>query len=92
MAPDSAYLREIISHPLPPGTRHDLMFSYQSSGGLGLPADNDGVVSVASELYIPVQETAATVFGLHLNHVEILKSPITLRRIEMFLPPVPETK
>ena len=66
-APDSAYLREIISHPLPPGTRHDLMFSYQSSGGLGLPADNDGVVGVASELSLPVQEQAATVFGLHLD-------------------------
>jgi Putative serine esterase (DUF676) len=92
MAPGSAYLREIMSHPLPPGTRHDLMFSYQSSGGLGLPADNDSVVGVASELFIPVQEQAATVFGLHLDHMKILKSPITLRRIEMFLPLAPETK
>ncbi len=86
MAPGSDYLREITAQPLPPGTRHDLMFSYQSTDGVGLPPDNDSVVGVASELFLPVQERAATVFGLHLSHMEILKSPVTLRRIEMFLP------
>jgi pimeloyl-ACP methyl ester carboxylesterase len=87
MAPGSDYLKEILSQPLPLGTRHDLMFSFQHSGGFGLPADNDGVVGVASELYVPVQDQAASVFGLQLGHMEILNSPITLRRIETHLPP-----
>ena len=85
MAPGSDYLREILSQPLPPGTRHDLMFSFQHSGRIGLPPDNDGVVGVASELFEPVQSQAASVVGLHLGHMEIPNSPITLRRIEMRL-------
>jgi len=85
MAPGSDYLREILSQPLPSGTRHDLMFSFQSSGGIGLPPDNDGVVGVASELFEPVQTQAASVFGLHLGHMEIPNSPITLRRLEQAL-------
>ncbi len=82
MAPGSDYLQEILSQPLPPGTRHDLMFSFKHSGSIGLPPDNDGVVGVASELFEPVQTQAATVFGLPLGHMEIPNSPITLRRIE----------
>jgi len=85
MAPGSDYLKEILSQPLPPGTRHDLMFSFQHSEGIGLPPDNDGVVGVASELFEPVQTQAASVFGLHLGHMEILNSPITLRRLEQAL-------
>lgn len=85
MAPGSEYLQEILSQPLPPGTRHDLLFSFQHSGRIGLPPDNDGVVGLASELFEPVQSQAATVFGLPLNHMEIPNSPITLRRIEQSL-------
>jgi hypothetical protein len=85
MAPGSDYLREILSQPLPAGTRHDLMFSFQHSDRIGLPPDNDGVVGVASELFEPVQSQAASVVGLHLGHMEIPNSPITLRRIEMRL-------
>ncbi len=85
MAPGSEYLREILSHPLPSGTRHDLMFSFRHSNRIGLPPENDGVVGVASELYEPVQAQAATVFGLPLGHMEIPNSPITLQRLEQFL-------
>jgi len=87
MAPGSDYLREILSQPLPPGTRHHLMFSFQHSDRIGLPPDNDGVVGVASELFEPVQTQATSVFGLHLGHMEIPNSPITLRRIETRLAP-----
>lgn len=87
MAPGSDYLEEILSQPLPAGTRHDLMFSFKHSGSIGLPPDNDGVVGVASELYEPVQTQAASVFGLPLGHMEIPNSPITLRRIEARLAP-----
>lgn len=87
MAPGSEYLQEILSQPLPPGTRHDLMFSFQRSGRIGLPPENDGVVGVASELFETVQAQAATVFGLPLGHMEIPNSPITLRRLETRLAP-----
>jgi pimeloyl-ACP methyl ester carboxylesterase len=85
MVPGSAYQKEILSKPLPTGTRYDLIFSYKSSGAFGLPDENDGVVSVQSELVPQVQEEAASVLGLHEDHKEILNSDVTLRHIEELL-------
>jgi len=85
MVPGSPYLKEILSKPHPVGTRYDLIFSYKSSGGFGLPDENDGVVSVQSQLLPQVQEEAASVFGLHEDHTAILKSDVTLRHIEKLL-------
>ena len=86
MAPGSAYLKDILERPLPKGTRHDLIFGYKSSGGMGLPDENDGVVSVVSELAEQVQAGAASVYGYHLDHMAILRSPAVLRRVEQHLP------
>jgi pimeloyl-ACP methyl ester carboxylesterase len=85
MVPGSAYQKEIFSKPLPVGTRYDLIFSYKSLSGFGLPDENDGVVSVQSQLVPQVQREAASVFGLHEEHKEILNSPVTLRHIEELL-------
>jgi pimeloyl-ACP methyl ester carboxylesterase len=85
MVSGSSYLKEILSHPLPAGTRYDLIFGYKSSGGFGLPDENDGVVSLQSELVPQVQEEAASVFGLHEEHKAILNSTVTLQHIERSL-------
>lgn len=85
MAPGSDYLKEILAKPLPEGTRHDMLFSYKSSGGFGLPDENDGVVSVPSQLLPQVQDVAASVLGVYEDHMVILSSPITLERIERSL-------
>lgn len=81
MSPGSEYLKEILSKPLPTGTRHDVLFSYKSSRSLGLPDENDGVVAVQSELLPEVQEQAASVLGLYETHMSILASPVTLERV-----------
>lgn len=85
MAPDSDYLKEILSKPLPAGTRHDMLFSYKSSSHFGLPDENDGVVAVPSELLPQVQQQAASVLGVYETHMGILGSPITLQRVEASL-------
>jgi pimeloyl-ACP methyl ester carboxylesterase len=85
MVPGSAYQKEILSKPLPARTRYDLIFSYKSSSGFGLPNENDGVVSLQSQLVPQVQLEAASVFGLHEEHKAILDSPLTLRQIEELL-------
>ena len=85
MVPNSDYLASIHSKPLPAGTRYDLIFSYKSSGGMGLPDDNDGVVGVASELLPSVQESAASVLGLNEDHMGILNTPAALQRVEKSL-------
>ena len=85
MAVGSDFLKALLEQPLPAGTRHDLIFGFKSSGGIGLPDDNDGTVGVGSQLVVSVQEAAHTVFGLPLGHSEILTSPDTLRRVEQCL-------
>ena len=85
MAPGSDYLKIVTETPLPPGTRHDLIFGFKTSGGMGMPNDNDGVVGVESELVVSVQQQAASVFGLPLDHTEILSSPLVLKKIETVL-------
>jgi pimeloyl-ACP methyl ester carboxylesterase len=85
VAPGSDYLTSILSEPLPDGTRHDLIFTFKSSGGIGLPNDNDGSVGVASELVPAVQQAAHSVFGLPLSHAEVLQSKDTLGHIERVL-------
>jgi pimeloyl-ACP methyl ester carboxylesterase len=82
MVSGSPYLKDILSKPLPAGTRYDLIFSYKSSGGFGLPNENDGVVSVQSQLVPQVQDEAASVLGLYEDHKAILNSTVTLRHIE----------
>jgi pimeloyl-ACP methyl ester carboxylesterase len=85
MEPGSNYLRSLLSRPLPAGTKHDLIFGFKSSGGLGLPNDNDGTVGVGSQLVLQVQEAAHRVYGLPLGHAEILNSPETRRLVEQAL-------
>lgn len=85
MVPDSDYLKAILGRPLPAGTRHDLIFSFKTSGGMGMPNDNDGTVGVASQLVPAVQEAAHSVFGLPLGHTEILEADLTRQRVERLL-------
>ena len=44
--------------------------------------ENDGVVSVPSQLLPEVQDVAASVLGVYADHMGILASPISLRRLE----------
>jgi len=85
MSPGSTYLERIMNQPLPTGTRYDLIFGFKSSGGMGLPDDNDGVVGVASQLLPQAQLEAASVFGYNLDHAEILSSVESLARVNRLL-------
>lgn len=85
MSPGSPYLKSLVSQPWPTGTRHDIIFTYKGSDGIGLPDDNDGVVGVESQLMIPMQLHAASIFGLHLDHNSVLNSPILWQRVQEYL-------
>ena len=88
MVPNSDYLKRIFKSPLPTGTRYDLIFSYKSIGGFGLPNDNDGVVGVNSELSEQAESQAASIYGFNLEHMGILQSPDLIDRLEKDLPGV----
>lgn len=85
MAVGSPYQKSLVSQPWPESTRYDLIFSYKSSGGFGLPDENDGVVSLESQLVIPIQKRASSVLGLHFDHTGILSSPVAWQRVEKCL-------
>jgi hypothetical protein len=85
VAPDSKFLGEIYSRPLPTGTRHLLIYGSQKGGPFWIKGENDGVVTVASETDPRVKNRASSVVHLPYGHVEILEKQETLGKILRFL-------
>jgi pimeloyl-ACP methyl ester carboxylesterase len=73
MVPGSKFLTDLTAGELPPECEHDLFFSYQGSTPFIREA-SDGVVSVASELPLVVQQRAKRVLGFSEDHMSILRS------------------
>jgi hypothetical protein len=83
MAPDSAFLEHLPQTALPPECEYSLLFSYRSSG-LSREA-NDGTVTVASELSLPIQLQAERVIGFNETHTSILDSPEVAAQLDAIL-------
>lgn len=73
MAPNSAFLSALPETALPPECEHFLLFGYRGRAGLSGEA-NDGTVTVASELSMPIQREAKQVMGFDETHISILRS------------------
>jgi pimeloyl-ACP methyl ester carboxylesterase len=85
VAPDSDFLANLYSTPLPQGTRHLLIYGSKEGGPFWLKGENDGVVTVASETEARIKSKAAKVEYLPYGHVEILEQEKTLRTSLRFL-------
>lgn len=72
MEPGSSYLKRIFAQELPVGTRHWLIFDFQTHRAPWLKPDNDGVVQVKSELFPAAQAEAVALFGFNYGHEETL--------------------
>ena len=83
--PQSAFLLSLFQRKLPPAVTYYLIFGFKHASRIWLPADNDGVVGLASELALPAQYEAHQIFGLNYGHSAILSAPETLRKLEEFL-------
>jgi pimeloyl-ACP methyl ester carboxylesterase len=88
MAPASTFLANLPKTPLPPETEFDLFFSYASDSRLNAQA-NDGTVTVASELSMPIQLQAKRVLGFERTHVSILDAPEVADQLNDILARVP---
>ncbi len=64
---------------------HLLIYGNKSSRGWGLPAENDGTVSVASMTYEPAVKDAVETKVHFEDHMSILSSREVLREVETFL-------
>lgn len=88
MAPGSEYQQRLFEPALDGETEFHLLFSYRrpDSGGR---AGTDGVVTLATMLYPPMQERASSVFGVDTTHAGILTHPLALERVQMLLESAP---
>ena len=64
---------------------HHLFYSHRAKRSLILPAENDGSVSVASQLRPEAKADAASVQGYNENHVSILSARAPLTRAKEIL-------
>lgn len=75
----SAFLDHLFDERLKGKVNHHLFYSHHAKRSLILPAENDGSVSVASQLRPEAKADAASVQGYDEDHVSILsaKAPLT---------------
>ncbi len=83
IAPGSPFQQEMKLRELEPGIPHYVLFGY--AGGNSSKGPDDGVVTVASQLPVSVQERAVKVFGFHEDHMSILSSDDALETFGQIL-------
>jgi hypothetical protein len=93
MVTGSDFQKAILARPLKGKVDHLLIYGYHRSKSLVLPHENDGTVSVVSELAPGAKKDAVTVAGFDADHVGILSRPDVVRLVDEFLAaPLPPTR
>lgn len=77
MQPEGPFMQALFARPLPPGVEHHLLFGYRGGYSLLRP-NNDGTVTLDSQLRRPAQSEARMVYGFDEDHTSILSSPQVL--------------
>jgi pimeloyl-ACP methyl ester carboxylesterase len=85
MAPASPFLQELWATPLPDGTAYHLLFGYSGGFSLMIDRNNDGGVSLASQLDPRAQTAARRMFGFDEDHGGILASPAVAATVNALL-------
>ena len=85
MAPASRFLQDVWSTPLPDGTAYYLLFSYSGGFSLMIDRNNDGGVSLASQLDPRAQAAARRMYGFGEDHGSILVSPAVAATVNALL-------
>ena len=80
MAPGSSYLQVIDSVDLSAGPNHHLIYSYSHELG-GEREEDDGVVTVESQLIESAQRNAIATYGVADNHVGVVTNSCTVALI-----------
>lgn len=73
MQPEGAFMKTLFDRSLPPHIEYDLLFGHRGAPGLWRP-NNDGTVTVASQLRRAAQLEARLMFGYDEDHTSILSS------------------
>lgn len=73
LCPHGRFLKTLFAKPLPPGIDYYLLFSHHGGHGIVRP-NNDGAVTLASQLRPEAQAEAKRIFGFDESHTGILSS------------------
>lgn len=73
VVPGSQFLEKLFSQPLPTTCPHYLLFSFKGNSRFA-GGNNDGVVTIASQLRPEAQSNAALIRGFDEGHTSILKN------------------
>jgi hypothetical protein len=87
VAPRSPFLRSLLEPELPPSISQDLLFSYAGRSRL-VRGNNDGVVTLESQLEPRAQAQARKVRGFNESHSGILRSPDVAALVNAELAPL----
>ncbi|MBF9017538.1 MULTISPECIES: hypothetical protein [unclassified Oceanispirochaeta] len=79
MVPESPFIQGLYASSLPTETKHFLFFAYEGKGSLFNSENDDGSVTLSSQLYPGAQNSAERVIGINANHVGILSDAESLR-------------
>ena len=85
MVPNSPFQRALFLTPLPNNIEYYLFFSFKGGRNLFTNGNNDGTVSLMSQLKAEAQEAAIKTFGFNEDHMSILLSPNVAKKIETLL-------
>jgi pimeloyl-ACP methyl ester carboxylesterase len=85
MAGGSAFLDQLYSTSLKGRVNHHLFYSHRASRSIILPEENDGTVSVASQLRPEARADAVSILGFDEDHLSILKARAPLRAARQIL-------
>ena len=81
----SEYNKLIFSKKYPSNIKHHLFFSFKGDFSLLLPENNDGTVTLLSQLDYHAQTHAWRVYGFDEGHVSILKSDEVITQYNQIL-------
>lgn len=84
LQPDGDFMRALFERPLPPAVEYSLLFGHRGAPGLWRP-NNDGTVTLASQLRQAAQREARLVLGFDEDHTSILSSPQVTRQLQALL-------
>ncbi|MGC4072806.1 MAG: hypothetical protein QM760_09845 [Nibricoccus sp.] len=84
MQPNGPFLQKLFSPPLPASTSYHLFFGHLGSPGL-FRTNNDGAVTLESQLRSEAQHEARMTYGFNESHTSILRSPAVFDRYATIL-------
>jgi len=85
LAPESPFQKKLFEIHFPPNINHYLLFSYKGGQNPFTKGNDDGAVSMASQLYPKAQHSAEKILGFNEDHVSILTSRAMMTELNEIL-------